>query len=237
MQQLKCVLLDDELPGLTYLKLLCEQIPEIEIVKSFNDPLLFIKEQEKLEYDLCICDIEMPGLKGTEVAQLIQSKMILFTTAYKEFAVEAFELNAVDYLTKPLKKERLQVAIEKALLRKEQTTPVTQTIQWQTEKGKAVLQIENILHIQTSAIDSRDKQIIYDNQIIILKNITFEKLKQLLPSNSYCQINKNEMIRLHCVTFFTADQIDTSIEFQNKKMVLSIGNSFKVEFSEKMKNF
>ena len=237
MQQLKCVLLDDEIPGLTYLKLLCEQIPEIEIVKSFNDPLLFIKEQEKLAYDLCICDIEMPGLKGTEVAQLIQSKMILFTTAYKEFAVEAFELNAVDYLTKPLKKERLQVAIEKALLRKEQTAPMAQTIQWQTEKGKAVLQIENILHIQTSTIDSRDKQMIYDNQIITLKNISFEKLKHLLPSNSYCQINKNEMIRLQCVTFFTADHIDTTIVFQNKKMVLSIGNSYKAQFSEKMKNF
>ena len=64
MQQLKCVLLDDEIPGLTYLKLLCEQIPKIEIVKSFNDPLLFIKEQEKLEYDLCICDIEMPEMDG-----------------------------------------------------------------------------------------------------------------------------------------------------------------------------
>ena len=64
MQQLKCVLLDDEIPGLTYLKLLCEQIPEIEIVKSFNDPLLFIKEQEKLAYDLCICDIEMPEMDG-----------------------------------------------------------------------------------------------------------------------------------------------------------------------------
>ena len=93
------------------------------------------------------------------------------------------------------------------------------------------------MHIQTSAIDSRDKQMIYDNQIITLKNITFEKLKHLLPSNSYCQINKNEMIRLHCVTFFTADQIDTSIVFQNKKMALSIGNSYKAEFSEKMKNF
>lgn len=49
MQQIKCVLLDDEILGLTYLKLLCEQIPEIEIIKTFNDPLLFIKEQEKLE--------------------------------------------------------------------------------------------------------------------------------------------------------------------------------------------
>lgn len=237
MQQLKCILLDDEIPGLTYLKLLCEQIPEIIIVKSFNDPLLFIKEQEKLDYDLCICDIEMPGLKGTEVAQLIRSKIILFTTAYKEFAVEAFELNAVDYLTKPLKKERLQSAIQKALLRKEQTAPIIQTFQWQTEKGKAVLQIENILHIQTSAIDSRDKELIYNDQIVTLKNITFEKLKQLLPSNSYCQINKHEMIRLHCVNFFTADQINTSIVFKNKKRVLSIGNSFKTEFLQKMKNF
>lgn len=93
------------------------------------------------------------------------------------------------------------------------------------------------MHIQTSAIDSRDKELIYNDQIVTLKNITFEKLKQLLPSNSYCQINKHEMIRLHCVNFFTADQINTSIVFKNKKRVLSIGNSFKTEFLQKMKNF
>ena len=61
--KLKCLLLDDELPGLTYLKMLCEQIIDIEVVKTFNDPVLLLNEQSFLDYDFCIMDIEMPSMK------------------------------------------------------------------------------------------------------------------------------------------------------------------------------
>ena len=62
--KLKCLLLDDELPGLTYLKMLCEQIPELEVVKAFDNPETFLKESEFLQFDLCIMDIEMPGMNA-----------------------------------------------------------------------------------------------------------------------------------------------------------------------------
>jgi two-component SAPR family response regulator len=108
------LLLDDELVGLTYLKMLCEQIPEVDVVKAFNHPEVFLAEVPKLEFDLCILDIEMPGMNGLQIANLLNGKPVIFTTAYKEYAAEAFDLNAVDYVRKPVKKERLQQALLKA---------------------------------------------------------------------------------------------------------------------------
>ena len=103
---IKCVILDDELLAISYLKLLCEQIEDVEIIKAYNDPHLFLNEIEKIDCDLCILDIEMPGITGLQVADIIsENKKIIFTTAYKEYAAEAFDLNVVDYVRKPIKKK------------------------------------------------------------------------------------------------------------------------------------
>ncbi|MEC5171612.1 LytR/AlgR family response regulator transcription factor [Chryseobacterium nepalense] len=112
---IKCVILDDELLAISYLKLLCEQIENVEVVKAFNDPNLFLNEIENIDCNVCIVDIEMPGMNGLQVAEHIpDSKKIIFTTAYKEYAAEAFDLNVVDYVRKPIKRERLAQAFEKA---------------------------------------------------------------------------------------------------------------------------
>ena len=79
--------------------MLCEQIPQLEVVKAFNRPDLFIEESSKLDFDLCILDIEMPQTNGIQIAELLKHKLIIFTTAHKEYAAEAFDLNAVDYCT------------------------------------------------------------------------------------------------------------------------------------------
>ena len=88
-KKLKCLLLDDELPGLAYLKMLCEQIPKLEVVKAFNNPQLFLEELSSLEFDLCILEVEMPGMNGLQVANLLKGKPVIFATAYKDYAAEA----------------------------------------------------------------------------------------------------------------------------------------------------
>jgi DNA-binding LytR/AlgR family response regulator len=109
--KLKCLLLDDEIPGLTYLKMLCEQIPELEIVKTFNNPQKLLSDIPDLDFDLLISDIEMPGMDGLHLAELLDHKLVIFCTAYKEYAADAFNIDAVDYITKPVKLERLQKAV------------------------------------------------------------------------------------------------------------------------------
>lgn len=229
--KIKCLLLDDELHGLTYLKMLCEQIPELEIVKVFNHPEKLLSEAPDLDFDLCILDIEMPDLNGMAVANLLHGKYIVFTTAYKKFAVEAFELDAVDYITKPVKKERLEKAVAKVLERIEKQGK-KQFISINTNKGKSVLFFDSLLYIKASDTDSRDKVAhLKDGSGLTLKNISYKKLQRKLPKTKFCRINKSEIIAISIVNFFTHDEITTNIIQPNgKTLVLSLGVSFRDDF-------
>ncbi|RZS94859.1 LytR/AlgR family response regulator transcription factor [Cecembia calidifontis] len=236
--KLKCLLLDDELPGLTYLKMLCEQLPELEVVKAFNDPEIFLKEVPNLEFDFCILDIEMPYMNGLQIANLLAGKPVIFATAYKEFAAEAFDLNAADYIRKPIKLERLRQGIEKVsqILGKSASVPERKFFQANTNKGKAVLFFEKIAYIRTSEVDSRDKVVtLVDGEEIVLKNVTFGKLLDSLPKKEFCRINKKEMLSLKAVQVFSFDEVITNLIDKNgKNLRLSLSENYRTEFIQKI---
>jgi len=235
--KLRCLLLDDELPGLTYLKMLCEQIPELEVVKAFNQPALFLDELPELDFDLCILDIEMPQINGIQIANLLNGKPVIFTTAHKEYAAEAFDLDAVDFVRKPIQLERLRKAVQKATKQVNDTKHSKKFVYLNTDKGKSLLFFDQISYIKTSGIDSRDKDVwLKDGARICLKNISFEKLEDLLPRNQFCRINKQEILAIDIVQFFSFDQITTSIlTEQNKPVVFYLSEVYRNAFLEKVK--
>ncbi|ROI03835.1 DNA-binding response regulator [Chryseobacterium sp. G0240] len=230
---IKCVILDDELLAISYLKLLCEQIDDVEVVKAFNDPKVFLNEIDSIDCNLCVLDIEMPGMTGLQVAELISdSKKIIFTTAYKEYAAEAFDLNVVDYVRKPIKKERLIQAFEKA---KEQisTSQKKAFIEWNTNIGKTVILAEQIAYIKTSEIDSRDKDIILnDGTMIVLKNLNFKNLLEMLPAKDFAQVNKKEIISISSIKVFTTNEIITTLPEGDHFLKLQIGEAYKSSLME-----
>lgn len=206
------MLLDDELPGLTYLKMLCEQIQELEVVKSYNNPHTLLQEWQELDFDLLISDIEMPGINGLQIADALKGKPIIFTTAYKEFAVDAFDKDAVDYVVKPVKKERLQQAVQKVADRLIKQPAKPKQIQLNTDKGKALVSTFKIFCMVTSEIDSRDKVILLnDGGRVTVKNYSFEKLLELLPKNEFCRINKRAVIAVKHVQYYLHDEITADI--------------------------
>ena len=233
--KLKCLLLDDELPGLSYLKLLCEQISELEVVRAFNDPEVFLKEFPNLEFDLCILDIEMPGTNGIQVAALLKNKPVIFTTAYKDYASDAFDLDAIDYIVKPVKFERLRQAVNKAIQRSGSENKIRTHARLNTDKGNALIYFDQLVYVRTSEIDSRDKTAHMTNGTSLqLKNISFEKLISLLPSELYCRINKKELIAISSVLYFSNDQITTNICFQSEKsLILTLGETYRTDFITK----
>jgi len=234
--RLKCLLLDDELPGLSYLKLLCEQMPELEVVRAFNNPEIFLKEFPALEFDLCILDIEMPGTNGIELAALLKGKPVIFTTAYKDYATDAFDLDAIDYVIKPVKPERLRQAVIKAIQRINPEIKTTQHLRLNTDKGIAWLDISQLVYVRTSEIDSRDKTAYLTNGTNLqLKNISFEKLISLLPSAGFCRVNKQELIAMNTVQYFSNNQITTSIYLQSEKpLILTLGEPYRTSFISKI---
>jgi Response regulator of the LytR/AlgR family len=231
---IKCVILDDELLAISYLKLLCEQIEGVEVIKAFNDPKVFLKEIGNIDCNVCILDIEMPGMNGLQVAeQISDTKKIIFTTAYKEYAAEAFDLNVADYVRKPIKKERLIQAFEKAKELVQHTTK-KDFIEWNTNIGKTVIFTDQIAYIKTSEIDSRDKDIILkDGGNLVLKNLNFKNLLEMLPAKNFAQVNKKEIIALSAVKVFSANEIITTIPVEHDSFLkLQIGETYRKVLSD-----
>lgn len=222
---IRCVILDDELLAISYLKLLCDQMEGIEVVKAFNNPKLFIQEIDHIDCDVCILDIEMPGMNGLQVAEIVKNRKIIFTTAYKEYAAEAFDLDVVDYVRKPIQKERLVQAFEKVskLLNEK---PKNQFLEWNSNLGKSKIYIDDIVFIKTSEIDSRDKELtLKNNTELTLKNLSFKHLSELLPQKNFVQINKKEMINIDYVKVFSTSEVILNLTSDER-------NSIKLTVSE-----
>ncbi|MFV8339335.1 LytR/AlgR family response regulator transcription factor [Flavobacterium sp. LB3P21] len=235
--KLKCILLDDELPGLTYLKMLCEQFPELEIVKAFNSPEKLLQESSILDFDLCITDIEMPGIDGLTLGAMLKDKLVIFTTAYKKYAVDAFDIDAVDYLVKPVTKERLQKAISKAVAQYEKNETSKEFIPINTDKGKSILYFNQIVYIKSADNDSRDKEVVTENgSLLVLKNINFESLLKQLPKDSFCRINKKEILALKSVQFFNHSEIVLKNKLKDGKFIsLILSDTYRTNFLKLVK--
>lgn len=237
--KLKCLLLDDELPALSYMKVLCEEIQNVEVIKAFNDSSKFLEAIPNLDFNLCILDIQMPDYTGLEVAQHLKDKLIIFTTAYKEFAADAFDLNAVDYIRKPLQKDRFEKAILKAKsILQNQLEPQAKQALWNTDKGKMLIIFDDILYITASETDSRDKVVYLENgNKTTIKNTSFEQILSTLPAVKFCRINKKEIIALKTVVHFTSDEIKTNIQLKNGNFITcSLSDVFKEDFKLKIRN-
>lgn len=205
MQPINCILVEDELPALRYLQLLCGQLDGVNVVKSYNNPIRFLDEAPTLPYDTCVLDITMPGMDGVEVARRLQGKAIIFSTAYKTYAADAFELDAVDYLQKPYQLERLDRAFSKArewLLAKRFMADVYLALN--TSVGKRRIRWDDIAVVNVAGNDRRDKVItLRDGTDVLAKNITFGWLMRQLPPGKFCQISRKTMIALDTVVSYT----------------------------------
>ena len=117
---LKALIVDDEELACKGLKMRLEEIDQVEVVGTCSNGKEALAAIVEKEPDLVFLDIQMPGMNGFEVVREIQvdlMPMIVFVTAYDEYAVDAFKIHAVDYLLKPVEEERLREAVERAMQR------------------------------------------------------------------------------------------------------------------------
>lgn len=114
---MRAILLDDEPIILNELVSLLKEDERIDIIGAYTDPLLLMQDIASLRPDCIFLDIEMPGMSGIELAEQLSSKgidvEIVFITAYNHYAAQAFDVNAIDYLLKPIRPERIRKAVDK----------------------------------------------------------------------------------------------------------------------------
>ncbi len=170
--KLKTLIVEDEIMARKSLEKLCQGLEGVELVSSFDNSEEAIEYIKQVEIDLILLDIEMPGMTGLELLQSIPYlPQIVFTTAHKEYAFDAFEYDVVDFLKKPVTQTRLAQAIQKVISRKQQLDAVALASEakeiYIKEDGKLIrLPFDKILYFKNvgdyiRVITSEGKYIIY----------------------------------------------------------------------------
>jgi two-component system, LytTR family, response regulator len=201
---LKCIAIDDEPLALELIESFCSQTPSLQLVNTFEDAISAAEYLRNTFVDLLFLDINMPDISGIDLARSLAVKpMIIFTTAYRDFAYQGFELDAVDYLVKPFAFERFSKAVRKALDYHLYKTTSTE----QVKPAEAIYVYSEYRMIR---IDLNDIQYIetLDDYIRIhlatakpvMTLMTLKKILEKLPPERFQQIHRSYVISMDKVS-------------------------------------
>jgi DNA-binding LytR/AlgR family response regulator len=224
-----CIAIDDEYPATQIIKTFVDKIPDVELLKTFTKATEALQFLSQVEVDILFLDIQMPDINGIEFSQSLRIKpKIIFTTAYDQYAVEGFNLDAVDYLLKPFSFDRFVKSVNKAvkLIDLEQNKS-SGGDQYEKEKSDfIVIKADYKLHkIKYDEIDYIEGLKAYVSFFVKGKRfITLESLKrleELLPAEKFLRVHKSYIVPFSKVKALEGNML----EMENKK--IPIGKSYK----------
>ena len=198
MKKINVLIVDDEYLALQLLENFIKEVPELELVAKTKSPLGAIDILNRESIDLLFLDIQMPTLSGVNLLKdLKKPPLTIFTTAYSDYAVTAFNLNVVDYLLKPFSFERFSQAVDKAKIQLSQAAanPLNKNEAPYFLSVKADAKIVKIFFADILFIEGLKEYV----RIVCEKEniVTFERLKNLeatLPSDQFLRVHKSYLI-------------------------------------------
>jgi two-component system LytT family response regulator len=226
---IKCLVIDDEPLART---IVCEYLlnhPDIELVQECNNGFEGVKAIQQHAPDLIFLDIQMPKINGFEMLELVeQAPGVIFTTAFDEYAIKAFEANAIDYLLKPFTQERFDAAIQKWRQKQgqAQTEPATAKLQEVTHKQpEEQLRIVVKVNSDIRIIPVQDIEYLeaYDDYVKIhtgagcfLKKKTMGYYENTLDASQFVRVHRSYMIALSQLTRIEPLEKDTHVALLKK---------------------
>jgi two-component system LytT family response regulator len=246
---MKAIIIEDENPAREIIKTFLKDFPEIEMVGEFPDGFEGFKGINTLKPDLVFLDIQMPKLTGFELLELLDAPpLIIFTTAYDQFAIKAFEKNATDYLLKPFSRDRFKQAIEKAYTQmehKEENPKEYINLVQQTLENKEILdrivvkwgsKIKVIPLEQVVYFESEDDYVmIYTAQEKFLKQLTMKYLEERLDPKEFIRIHRSFIARIDQIGQLEYFSKDTYIAIMKNGAKLKVSDSGYKNLKEKLK--
>jgi two-component system LytT family response regulator/two-component system response regulator LytT len=188
--ELRAVLVDDEQLARDELGYLLGQVGGVEVIGQAGNGLEAITTIERLQPDLVFLDVQMPGLTGFEVARRIvdgqAGSQIIFVTAYDQHAIEAFEVNAVDYLLKPVDQARLELAVQRARRRVSSDLPLRGLPHVDTEQLEKIIQLvtDRQSRRERLAIKVGERFLLVQAEEIIYASLTDDTITVVTPQHS-----------------------------------------------------
>jgi two-component system LytT family response regulator len=235
--QLTVVIVDDEAPARALIREYLEQHADVRIVAECSNGLEAVKAANELKPDLLFLDIQMPKLDGFEVLDLIgrDAAGVVFTTAYDDYALRAFEVHAVDYLLKPIGPERFAEALQLARSRIAQRQPIPARELLETHReGAAIdrLLIRDRSNVHVIPVDQIDYIEAQDDYVSIraggrnyLKEQTLGELEAQLAARGFLRIHRRFILNVSRLAKIELSEKDSRIAILKDKTELPISRS------------
>src|ERR1700748_2647988 len=207
---MNCIAIDDEPKALEVIERYCQKSDLVDLKATFREPIKAIEFLNKEKIDLIFLDINMPDINGMQLIQTLAAKpMVIFTTAYSNYAVESYNLNAIDYLLKPITFERFLAAINKATnlvaAKNNTTTRDDEAATVFIKSGPQTYQVKvaDILYLEKDGnyitVHLKDKQ------ILIRENMS--DIFDLVPSAEFMRVHKSFIVAIKHIAMIEVHQL------------------------------
>ncbi|NLR61470.1 response regulator transcription factor [Chitinophaga polysaccharea] len=232
MHVLKCIIVDDEPLPLQLLADYVKKTPFLELVGTYNNPLDALNAVQQQQVDLVFLDIQMPELTGIAFTELVGDKCsIIFTTAYRNFALEGYELNVVDYLLKPIAFDRFLKAAGKALqlispapAMATAAIPATPVLFVKSDYKLVKICVPDILYIE--GLKEYIAIHTMTGKVVTLQNI--KKMEAVLPAAQFARVHRSFIVALNKIDTIERNMIHI------KNDVIPIGELYKAAFMKQI---
>ena len=218
---INCIIVEDELPAREELKYFLNEEKEIKLIAEFNNPLDTLNFLENNTADVIFLDINMPDMNGISLGKII-TKMypdmkIVFITAYKDYAVDAFEIKAFDYLLKPYSESRIKNLLKSLINIKNEKTILIKNnnlkkITVNIDERLYVISLNDIDYIEASEKET----LIFSNQKKYVSRIKISKWEEMLKGNNFYRCHRSFIVNL--------DKITEIEQWFNSSWILKIKN-------------
>lgn len=217
-----CLIIDDEPLAIKVIQEHLENFSDqFECIGTYTKPIEAMPLLNKGGIDILFLDINMPSISGIEFLKAIPNQpYVIFTTAYREYAVDAFDLNALDYLVKPISTGRFLKAINKFLsMEQKQTTGRKEIIHIKADKKNYNIPAENILYIE--GVDNYIKIKTTSNSLICYESLA--GMEKELPTDTFIRIHRSFIVNINKIDHYTSSYI------QLDERQFTIGRNYKEE--------
>lgn len=232
---MNCIAIDDEPMALAIIKKYCEQLGDIQL-QTFTNPFKGLQAINQQHPDIAFLDIEMNGMTGMDIArQLPPGVCLIFTTAYADYALEGYEVNAVDFLHKPFFYPRFVKAVEKArewIKMKHVTTMARRPerlITLKVEYKNVAVSVDSIVYAES--MDNYVKVHLTDGQTLV-SQLTLKKLEELLPEKEFIRVHRSYIIATSKVEQYSRQ----SIKLLGIDDEIPVGRSFGTEITDYLRD-
>jgi two-component system LytT family response regulator len=227
---IKCLIIDDEPPARDIIRRYAEQISTLEIVGEYGNAIQAFGALQQHSIDLLFLDIQMPQLTGTDfIKTLSNPPKVIFTTAFPEYAVEGYELDAVDYLVKPIRFERFLKAINKTfsttLSKQAVIAPVVEEkkeesfVYFRADRKMVKVMLGDILYIESM----KDYIKIVTKQGVVITKQSISSVEAMLPEKEFVRVHRSYIVSLSKIKSFTTDLMEV------EKAEIPIGKLYRNE--------